>query len=289
MLAMFAITFSGRLNHAEVRAMSRNIESNAVYRQLGMQDGPLIVDLRNIAELERSGEFIPSAVWVDPARMEHWGRRLSTHRPVAVYSSDEVASAAMGALLESRGIAYGVLQGGFDAWKQQGLPTVRIRREYRVPGSSRWITRERPKIDRVACPWLVRRFIDPNAVFFYVPATAVRTEAAGLGAEPYDIADVTFSHRGPRCSFDAFLDEFGLHDPILDQLADIVRAADTATLERSKEAAGLLAIALGMSATIRDDILLLEQAMSLYDSLYAWCKTARDETHSWPQTKGVQA
>jgi hypothetical protein len=136
---------------------------------------------------------------------------------------------------------------------------------------------------------LVRRFIDPRAVFFYVPAAAVRIEAASLGAEPYDISDVTFSHRGPRCSFDAFLDEFELHDPILDQLADIVRAADTATLERSQEAPGLLAISLGMSAIVRDDILLLEQAMSLYDALYAWCKTARDETHSWPQTKGVQA
>lgn len=169
------------------------------------------------------------------------------------------------------------------------MPTVRARQEYRVPGSSRWVTRERPKIDRLACPWLVRRFIDPHAVFFYVPAQAVRAEAAGLAAEPYDIADVTFSHRGPRCSFDAFLDEFGLHDPVLDQLADIVRAADTGTLERSKEAPGLLAISLGMSATIRDDILLLEQAMFVYDSLYAWCKTARDETHSWPQTKGVPA
>lgn len=269
--------------------MSKNFEVDALYRQLGLQDGPLIVDLRGAAELERSGEFIPSAVWVDPSRMEHWCRLLSTHRSVAIYSSDERAISAMGGLLESRGIACGALKGGFDLWKQQGLPTVRIRREFHVPGSSRWVTRERPKIDRLACPWLVRRFIDPRAVFFYVPATAVRTEAAGLGAEPYDIADVTFSHRGPRCSFDAFLDEFELHDPILDQLADIVRAADTATLERSKEAPGLLAISLGMSAIIRDDILLLEQAMSLYDALYAWCKSARDETHSWPQTKGVQA
>ena len=267
----------------------KNVDVDTLYRQLGLQDGPLIVDLRTAADLERSGAFIPSAVWVDPPHMEHWCRLLSTHRPVAVYSSDEVASCSMGALLESRGIACGALKGGFDLWKQRGLPTVRIRGEYRVPGSSRWVTRERPKIDRLACPWLVRRFIDPRAVFFYVPATAVRTEAAGLGAEPYDIADVTFSHRGPHCSFDAFLDEFELHDPILDQLADIVRAADTGALERSKEAPGLLAISLGMSATIRDDILLLEQAMSLYDALYAWCKTARDETHSWPQTKGVQA
>lgn len=269
--------------------MLKTFDSNALYSQLGLQDGPLIVDLRTADELERSGEFIPSAVSVDPHGIEQWCRRLATHRPVAVYGYDDVASNAMAVQLESRGIACGTLAGGFDQWRRSGKPTVRVRSEYRVPGSSRWVTRERPKIDRLACPWLVRRFIDPHAVFFYVPAQAVRSEAAGLGAEPYDIADVTFSHRGPRCSFDAFLDEFGLHDPVLDQLADIVRAADTATLDRSKEAPGLLAISLGMSATIRDDILLLEQAMLIYDSLYAWCKTARDETHSWPQTKGVPA
>jgi rhodanese-related sulfurtransferase len=198
--------------------MSKNFEIDSIYDQLGLQDGPLIVDLRSVEQLEHAGETIPSAIWVDPTRSEDWSRRLSTHRPVAIYASDETASGRMRALLESRGVACGNLQGGFDAWKQRGLPTVRVRREYRVPGSSRWVTRERPKIDRLACPWLVRRFIDPHAVFFYVPAAAVRTEAIGLGAEPYDIADVTFSHRGPRCSFDAFLDEFGLHDPILDRL-----------------------------------------------------------------------
>jgi rhodanese-related sulfurtransferase len=264
-------------------------DPNTLYLQLGLQDGPLIVDIRAAAELGHSGEFIPSAVRVEPDAIDQWCRRLTTHRPVAVYSSGEDASHAMITQLEARGIACGTLNGGFDEWRRCGMPTVRVRREYRVPGASRWVTRERPKIDRLACPWLVRRFIDPHAVFFYVPAQAVRSEAAGLGAEPYDIADVTFSHRGPRCSFDAFLDEFGLHDRLLDQLADIVRAADTGTLERSREAPGLLAISLGMSATIRDDILLLEQAMLVYDSLYAWCKTARDETHSWPQTKSVLA
>jgi hypothetical protein len=168
------------------------------------------------------------------------------------------------------------------------LPSIRMREELGVPGRSQWVTRERPKIDRLACPWLVRRFIDPTATFFYVPAPRVRAEASALGAQPYDIADVTFSHRGPNCSFDAFLDEFDLHDPVLDGLADIVRAADTGTLDRSREAPGLLAISLGLSATISDDLLLLEQAMPVYDALYAWCKTARNETHSWPQRQAVQ-
>jgi hypothetical protein len=130
----------------------------------------------------------------------------------------------------------------------------------------------------------VRRFIDPSAMFFYTPAHRVRSDADALSAQPYDIADVTFSHRGPRCSFDAFLDEFELHDPVLDRLATIVRAADTGELALSAQAPGLVAISLGLSATIADDHLLLEQAMPMYDALYAWCKVARHETHSWPQT-----
>ena len=116
---------------------------------------------------------------------------------------------------------------------------------------------------------------------------SLRIESApkpqSLGAEPYDITDVKFSHRGSHCSFDAFLEEFDLHDPVLDAIAVIVRAADTAQLQQAREAPGLLAISLGLSANFADDILLLEQAMTIYDALYAWCKTARDETHSWPQ------
>jgi hypothetical protein len=176
-----------------------------------------------------------------------------------------------------------MLEGGLEAWIRAGYPTVKARPDLSVPGGSKWVTRERPKIDRLACPWLVRRFIDPGAAFFYTPAHLVRSESQALRAEPYDIADVTFSHRGPRCSFDAFLDEFDLHDTVLDQVADIVRAADTGMLAQSREAPGLLAISLGLSANIADDILLLEQAMPLYDALYAWCKKARNETHSWPQ------
>jgi hypothetical protein len=180
------------------------------------------------------------------------------------------------------------LEGGFAAWTRANFPTVLVRSDLRSPGGSRWITRERPKIDRLACPWLVRRFIDPDATFFYTAPHQVRSEAETLHAVPYDIADVTFSHRGPRCSFDAFLDEFDLHDPVLDQLASIVRAADTDTLEEAREAPGLLAISLGLSANFTDDVVLLEHAMTVYDALYAWCKKARSETHGWPQ-KGSRA
>jgi hypothetical protein len=175
------------------------------------------------------------------------------------------------------------LEGDLDAWLAAGYPTVKIRGDLRVPGGSRWITRERPKIDRLACPWLVRRFIDVEAQFFYTPSHRVRVDAKSLEAEPYDIPEVTFSHRGPRCTFDAMLDEFELNDPVLAELALIVRAADTGALDRSPEAAGLLAISIGLSTNMPDDILLMEHAMSIYDALYAWRKKAGHRGHSWPQ------
>jgi hypothetical protein len=190
------------------------------------------------------------------------------------------------ATLRALGFDASYLEGGIAHWIEAGLPTVARRDEWHVPGDtalhSRWVTRERPKIDRLACPWLVRRFIDPDASFFYVPVTEVRFQAIALRAQAYDIPDTVFSHRGPLCSFDAFLAEFDLHDPAIDAVARIVRAADTDDLPSSAQAAGLLAISLGLGENIADDDALLEAAMPLYDALYAWCKSARNETHNWP-------
>lgn len=145
----------------------------------------------------------------------------------------------------------------------------------------KWITRERPKIDRIACPWLIRRFIDPDAEFLYVPATRVVSEARRLGATPYDVPDVELTHEGPRCSFDAFIRKYELRDPALDRLADIVRAADTDRLDDSPQAPGLLAISLGLSANIADDHAMLAVGMQVYDALYTWCGRLTGETHGW--------
>ncbi|MGH9365861.1 MAG: chromate resistance protein ChrB domain-containing protein [Thermoanaerobaculia bacterium] len=145
----------------------------------------------------------------------------------------------------------------------------------------KWITRERPKIDRIACPWLVKRFVDAEAEFLYVPPDRVLPEAARLGAIPYDVPGVELTHAGELCSFDAILKKYGLRDPALDRLADIVRAADTDTLSRSAQAPGLLAISLGLSANISDDHAMLAVGMTLYDALYTWCKHLEHERHSW--------
>jgi hypothetical protein len=145
----------------------------------------------------------------------------------------------------------------------------------------KWVTRERPKIDRIACPWLIARFIDPEAEFLYVPAADVLKVAQESGAIPYDVPGVEMSHVGALCSFDAFLAKYGLTEPALGQLAIIVRGADTARLDLAPQAAGLLAISLGLSHNFADDHAMLAQGLVVYDALYAWCRSCQAETHDW--------
>jgi len=146
----------------------------------------------------------------------------------------------------------------------------------------KWITRERPKIDRIACPWLISRFIDREPEFLYVPAGDVLRIANDAGAVPYDIPGVELSHEGELCSFDAFLKKYDLTDPALWRLAAIVRGADTARLDLTPQSAGLYAISLGLSRTFADDHEMLRYGMVMYDALYAWCKDCQSETHNWP-------
>ena len=145
-----------------------------------------------------------------------------------------------------------------------------------------WVTRERPKIDRLACPWLITRFIDPDAAFLYVPPAEVAATAAKTGAIAYDVPGVKFSHVGEQCSFDAFLAEYRLEEPALHYLATIVRGADTARLDLTPQSSGLFAISLGLSSVFADDHAMLRWAMTMYDALYAWCRDHQGETHAWP-------
>lgn len=145
----------------------------------------------------------------------------------------------------------------------------------------KWITRERPKIDRMACPWLIARFIDKSPEFVFAPPQDVKRLAQELNATPFDIEGVELSHEGPLCSFDALLAKYHLTDPALAELAVIVRGADTARLDLAPQAAGLLAISLGLSHNFTDDHEQLRHGFVLYDALYAWCKYVRGETHTW--------
>jgi hypothetical protein len=147
----------------------------------------------------------------------------------------------------------------------------------------KWVTRQRPKIDRIACPWLIARFIDEKPEFLYVPADQVLAVAEEQGAVPYDIPGVELSHVGEKCSFDAFLGKYGLGaDPALQQLAEIVRGADTSRLDLTPQSGGLFAISLGLSAIFADDHEMLSHGLTMYDALYAWCRSCQGETHNWP-------
>jgi hypothetical protein len=146
----------------------------------------------------------------------------------------------------------------------------------------KWVTRERPKIDRIACPWLVARFIDEQPEFLYVPSDRVRAVAEETGAIPYDVPGVELSHVGDRCSFDAFLAKYRLDDPALHRLAAIVRGADTSRLELTPQSGGLFAISLGLSANVPDDHEMLRHGIVMYDALYTWCRDRQGETHNWP-------
>ncbi len=150
----------------------------------------------------------------------------------------------------------------------------------------KWVTRERPKIDRIACPWLIQRFIDRDAEFLYVPASEVLKVARETGATPYDVPGVEMTHVGELCSFDAFLARHALDDPALQQLATIVRGADTARLDLAPQSAGLYAMSLGLSQVFSDDHEMLRHGMVMYDALYAWCRTCQARTHHGPPKTG---
>jgi rhodanese-related sulfurtransferase len=236
-------------------------------QRLAAHPPPALVDARRTPAFEEDPEIIPGAVRRLPEAVETWASALEPWRPVVVYCvrGHEVSQEAAGAL-RARGFDAGFLAGGLESWRADGNAT----RPFAAP--TRWVTRERPKIDRIACPWLIRRFVDPAAEFFYVPNAEVRDFADGNDATPYDIAGVTYAHDGPECSFDAFVRVHGLRHPALTRLATIVRGADTAALDLAPEVPGLLATSLGLSAMFKDDHAMLLWGMLVYDSLYAWCR-----------------
>ena len=146
----------------------------------------------------------------------------------------------------------------------------------------KWVTRKNASVDRIACPWLIKRFIDPDAEFIYVPTPEVLAVANATSATPYDIDGVAFTHEGERCSFDTILRIYDIHDPALDRLATIVRGADTSRHDLAPQCGGLFAISLGLSANFSDDHAMLAHGMTIYDALYTWCRSLQSETHNWP-------
>ena len=262
-----------------------SISSRELQRLIGTRECPIIIDVRRQPAYESADVVIPTTSWRDLHQVETWLDELPDHADIVVYCvhGQEMSQSAV-AYLQCHGRRARHLAGGIEAYRREGglLITKGALPGRREDRPSRWITRERPKIDRIACSWLIRRFVDRTAKVFFVPADGVAAAARELEAVPFDIPGAAFSHDGELCSFDAFLKRFGLTDPALDRLATIVRGADTGRPELAPQAAGLLALSLGLSAIRNDDQEMLEDGMILYDALFGWSRAASSETHGWP-------
>ncbi|HWE76536.1 MAG TPA: chromate resistance protein ChrB domain-containing protein [Stellaceae bacterium] len=251
------------------RSGAFSLSAAAVYGSLGAAKGAVLLDVREPGEFDADGAQIIGALRRPPADAHLWRAQLPRSRIIALYCQDGTGnSPKLTQWLVDSGVDAFFLEGGIDEWRRQGFATRR--RTGQAP--TQWVTRERPKVDRIACPWLIRRFIDPEAILYYMRPEQVGRFSAWSGAVPYDVDGAEFGHVGERCSFDAFLTLFGIKDAALDRLAVIVRGADTGKPELTPQSPGLLALSQGLSMTIGDDMVQLEHGMIVYDALYAWCR-----------------
>ena len=253
---------------------------SALELRLRLEDdkAPIVIDVRRQAAFTASTDMLRGALRRDPEQVDAWAKSLPQAESVVVYCvhGHEVSQRAAAALRQA-GVSARYLEHGLEGWKGDDGAL-----EHKpANAATRWVTRERPKIDRIACPWLIARFVDPSAEFIYVPSGEVLAAAKKHDAVPYDVPDVHFSHEGERCSFDAFLRHYRLSDPALAELATIVRGADTARLELAPQAPGLAAISLGLSRNFANDHEMLAHGMVMYDALYTWCKEGKEELHTW--------
>jgi rhodanese-related sulfurtransferase len=266
---------------------SYSISPKDLWNAIATRDAPQIVDVRRQDVYTASSQLLPGAVWRDAGETKQWSADFDSTRPImaACKAGHEMSQTAV-AQLRADGVDARVLEGGYEAWAKAGLPLVAKAELDRIAlkRPSIWVTRRRPKIDRIACPWLIRRFLDGQARILFVDPDQVVNVARESGGVPFDIKDVELSHEGERCSFDTMLKLFGLEgEPSLARLALIVRGADTARPDIAAEAAGLHAISLGLSALAGDDDHgLLERGFMVYDALFAWLRFAAEERHNWP-------
>jgi rhodanese-related sulfurtransferase len=262
-----------------MNGQTHSISSDQLYSKLGTASAPIVVDVRAIDAFNADDRLIIGAVRYEAEHGLEWLSSLPQNCTVVAYCAHGGnISQAVAATFRSAGVRALYLDGGIAAWQARHLP---MRRKIATP-TKKWVTRERPKIDRIACPWLISRFIDPHAEFLYVPASEVLSTAGKTGAIPYDIEGVELAHEGERCSFDTILRLYDIADPALDQLAIIVRGADTSRHDLAPQCGGLFAISLGLSANFTNDHEMLVHGMVMYDALYTWCRSLQSETHNWP-------
>jgi rhodanese-related sulfurtransferase len=250
-------------------------------RIIGLPGAPMLIDVRPCDDRDTDRGLLPTARQMNSQTISTWAHNFSG-RNVIVYCWDGGnISQGTAAWLRQAGIHAETLAGGFEAWckaNQLQLSTSRLPNRDDA-GRTNWVTRARPKIIRIACPWLIRRFIDPTAIFLFVAPSEVASVAERFAATPFDTGHGIWNDRGDACTFDVMLEEFNLKTEALSRLAEIIRGADTGQPDLTSQSGGLLAISLGYSRMYRDDVLQLEASMSVYDALYRWCRDGTEETH----------
>jgi rhodanese-related sulfurtransferase len=256
-------------------------------RLIGLPDTPVLIDVRTEEEFAGDPRLLPASYRRNFAAVSQWAHEFQNRPVIVTCQNGMTLSQGVAAFLRHEGIDAQTLEGGFSAWRESGQLLVNADK---LPardekGRTVWVTRARPKIDRIACPWLIRRFADPTAVFLFVGAAEVLPVAERFGATPFDIENVFWSHRGEACTFDTMIEEFGLQSEALNRLALVVRGADTARPDLAPQAEGLLAASLGYSRMFKDDLAQLDAGLAFYDAFYRWARDAYAETHTWPGTK----
>jgi rhodanese-related sulfurtransferase len=257
-------------------------------RLIGTATTPALIDVRTDEDFAADPRIIPGAMRRSHQTAADWAKAFSGRSAIVICQKGLKLSEGAAAWLRHAGAMSATLDGGVETWKAAKLPMVPVAKlpSLDPQGRTVWVTRSRPKIDRIARPWLIRRFVDPDAVFLFDAASEVKAVGERFGAVPFDIENVFWSHRGDLCTFDVMIEEFGLSTSPLDRLATMVRAADKGRPELSPEAPGLMAASLGLSRMFDDDLAQLNAGMLIYDAFYRWCRDATGESRNWPTAKG---
>ncbi|MEP3276539.1 MAG: sulfurtransferase/chromate resistance protein [Stappiaceae bacterium] len=272
-------------------ASPTEITVSQLSRIIGTPECPVLVDTCIDEDFDADARYVPSSFRHSFKQIEALIPSIGSRKVIVICKKGLKLSQGAAALLRNAGIAAESLEGGKYAWRDAGLPLVPAEKipQRNPAGQTVWVTRQRPKIDRIACPWLIRRFIDPGAQFLFVAPSEVMNVADYFDATPFDVDDVFFSHRSDLCSFDTMIEEFSLLTEPLRHLAVIIRGADTNKHDLAPESAGLLAASLGLSRMYRNDLNQLDAGMHIYDAFYRWARDATDEGHDWPASSNKRA
>jgi rhodanese-related sulfurtransferase len=250
----------------------KRIAADDLVRQIGLADAPVLIDVRTDADFATDPRLIPGSFRQPHDRLSTLRSRLAGRRAVTICAQDEELSESAAALLSEEGVTAHVLEGGIARWSAEARPMLRAGA---VRQGGLWVTAESHATDRLACPWLIRRFADPDARFLFLPEGEVAAQAARLGGRVFDLPGADHADTGERCAFDAMLADFGLALPALDRLAGIVRGADRGNPAPAAEAAGIGALAVGLARLCRDPHARIAAAMTVFDALYLWARRDR--------------